>query len=790
MIRSYRHVAIAVLTLGGVASPQTSTAAAGSAAAQNAGMAIEWASYGRDPGGSKYSPAKQITRDNVRELAPVWTYRTGDFGRGDGAVRDETTPLFVDGVLYASTPFGGVRALNPVTGVELWAFDPELDFSRGYGDPTNRGVSTWLDQRRAESAPCRRRIYIATLDARLIALDARNGRLCADFGENGQVDLTAGLRNTPEFRGEFGVTSAPAIIDNLVIVGSTVADNRRANAPAGVVQAFDARSGARRWSWDPVPRDPSSAEYATWRGANAHQTGAANAWSTISADSARHMIFVPTGSASPDFYGGERLGRNDFANSIVALGASTGKVLWHYQVVHHDLWDYDVPAQPVLVDLQRNGTAVPAVVQTTKMGYVFVLNRLTGQPLFPVVERPVPRSDVAGEEAWPTQPVPTLPKPLGPTRLDTPVFALSDNGRAWCESQLSGARSEGIFTPPSVRGTVIFPGNIGGSNWSGVAIDPRRRVAIVPSNRLITVAGLIPRAMVQQTRMGGTRFDEFAGQQGTPYAMHRTHLIGPDGVPCNAPPWGVLTAIDLQSGATLWERPYGRMGHLAQNPESAKWGSPNLGGTMITAGGLIFGGGTFDQSLHAYDIQTGTELWSTQLPAGVHGSPMTYVTADGDQYVVVSAGGHREFRDKPGDYIVAFALRSRVKPIVNEHPVASGHYRGHIMLDRTRLPISLDLIVSGSAANVSFETSSLRVIGQGSGRVSGDSVTADVSWTVPAQNCSGTMQMRGTPANDGRDLIGELEYVDGCTDHRTKQGTFAVRRQPTAMIPITIIASH
>jgi quinoprotein glucose dehydrogenase len=790
MIRSYRSVAIAVMSVGSVASAQTTTAGTGSAVAPNAGATVEWGSYGRDPGGTKYSPAKQITRDNVRELVPVWTYRTGDFGRGDGAVRDETTPLFVDDVLYASTPFGGVRALNPATGAELWSFDAELDFSHDYGDPTNRGVSTWLDQGRAESAPCRRRIFIATLDARLIALDARNGRLCADFGENGQVDLTAGVRNAPEYRGEFGVTSAPAIIDNLVIVGSTVADNRRANAPAGVVQAFDARSGARRWSWDPVPRDPSTAEYATWRGANAHQTGAANAWSTISADPARDMIFVPTGSASPDFYGGERLGRNDFANSIVALRASTGKVLWHYQVVHHDLWDYDIPAQPVLVDLQRNGATVPALVQTTKMGYVFVLNRLTGQPLFPVAERPVPRSDVAGEEAWATQPVPTLPKPLGPTRLDSPVFALSDNGRAWCESQLAGARSEGIFTPPSLRGTVIFPGNIGGSNWSGVAVDPKRRVAIIPSNRLITVAGLIPRANVEQTRMGGTRFDEFAAQQGTPYAMHRTHLIGPDGVPCNAPPWGVLTAIDLQSGATLWERPYGRMGHLSQNPGSAKWGSPNLGGAMITAGGLIFGGGTLDQSLHAYDIITGTELWSAQLPAGVHGSPMTYVTANGDQYVVVSAGGHREFRDKAGDYIVAFTLRSRVTPIVNQHAVASGHYRGHIMLDRTRLPISLDLIVSGSAANVTFETSSVRVIGQGSGRVSGDTVAVDVSWTVPERHCSGTMQMRGTPANDGRDLIGELEYVDGCTDHRTKQGTFAVRRQPTAMIPITIIASH
>jgi len=787
MMPSYMRGAIA--TVASVACSQASTAAFVSPGVARVGSAVEWSAYGRDAGGSKYSPATQITTANVRDLAPVWIYRTGDFALGDGMVRDETTPLFVDGVLYASTPFGGVRALNPATGAEIWSFDSELDLSRGYGDPTNRGVSTWLDPNRASNAPCRRRIYIATLDARLISLDARDGRRCADFGDNGQVDLSAGNRNTPEYRGEFGVTSAPAIIDDLIIVGATVADNRRANAPAGVVQAFDVRTGARRWSWDPVPRDPSTAEYATWRGSSAHQTGAANAWSTISADPVRDMIFVPTGSSSPDFYGGERLGRNDFANSIVALRASTGKVLWHFQVVHHDLWDYDIPAQPALVDLERKGVRIPALVQTTKMGFVFVLNRLTGEPLFRVEERPVPPSDVAGEEAWPTQPVPTLPKALGPTRFDTTIFALTDKGRAWCREQLNGTRSEGIFTPPSVRGTVIFPGNIGGSNWSGVAIDPIRRVAIIPSNRLITVAGLVPRADVQQGN-SGTRFNEFATQSGTPFAMHRSHLISPDGAPCNQPPWGVLTAIDLQSGATLWEKPYGRMAHLAGVPGSDQWGSPNLGGAMVTAGGLIFGGGTFDQSLHAYDIQTGAELWSAKLPAGVHGSPMTYVTTAGDQYVVVAAGGHREFRDKPGDYIVAFALRDRVKPNLVEHTVASGHYSGHITLDRDRLPFALDLIVSGTAANVSFETTNPRVIGQGTGRVEGDSVMVDVNWTYPAQNCSGTMQMHGSPANDGRDLIGELEYVDGCTDHRTKQGTFAVRRQPTAMIPITIIASR
>lgn len=733
--------------------------------------------YGRDAAGTRYSPANQITRENVKDLVPVWTYRTGDFARGGATVRDETTPLFVDGVLYASTPFGGVRALSPSTGQEIWSFDSELDLSGAYGDPTNRGVSTWLDITRGLDAPCRRRIYVATLDARLISLDARNGRPCSDFGNGGVVDLGAGVRNAPEFRGEFGVTSAPAVIHDLVIVGSTVADNRRVNAPAGVVQAFDARTGARRWSWDPVPSDASQPEYSAWRGPNAHQTGGANAWSTISADTARDLIFIPTGSPSPDFYGGERLGRNDYANSVVALRASTGKVVWHYQVVHHDLWDYDIPAQPVLIDLQRGGTRIPAVVQTTKMGYVFVLNRLTGAPLFPVEERAVPRSDVAGEEAWPTQPVPTLPRPLGPTRLDTPIFALGDSGRAWCQRQLDGARSEGIFTPPSVRGTVIFPGNIGGSNWSGLAVDPVRQLAVIPSNRLITVVKLVPRDQIGQPSAAGTRFDEFAAQTGTPYALRRQHLIGPDGVPCNAPPWGVLTAIDLRTGATLWERPFGQMGHLTKVAESDKWGSPNLGGAMITAGGLVFAGGAIDHRLRAFDVQTGAELWSAELPAGVHATPMTYITPTGEQFVVVAAGGHREVRDKPGDYLVAFALRDRVKPIAPVRAITAGHYRGHIILDRNRWQLEMDLGVEGSVANLSFATLDPRVEGKGTGRATSDSVVVDIKWTFAARNCGGTMNLRGTPANDGRDLIGELEYFDGCADNRTKQGTFAVRRQ-------------
>ncbi|MFI5257736.1 MAG: PQQ-binding-like beta-propeller repeat protein, partial [Gemmatimonadales bacterium] len=361
-----------------------------------ADVSIDWPVYARDAQGTKYSPAALITRENVRQLVPAWTYRTGDFALGDAMARDETTPLFVDDVLYASTPFGGVRALDPESGRELWSFDSGLDLSGRYGDFTNRGVSTWVDARRPAGEPCHRVIYVAPVDARLIALDARSGTPCAQFGDRGQVKLDQQLVNSPDYAGEYSITSPPAVVGGLVIVGSTVGDGRRASAPSGVVRAYDARSGVLRWAWDPVPRDSSDAGFDSWQGPAAHRTGAANAWSIMSVDSARGLLFVPTGSASPDFFGGERLGQNLYANSVVALRAATGEMVWHFQMVHHDLWDYDVPAQPLLFTLHRNGRSIPALAQATKMGFLYLLDRETGQPLFPVEERAVPASDVAG----------------------------------------------------------------------------------------------------------------------------------------------------------------------------------------------------------------------------------------------------------------------------------------------------------------------------------------------------------------------------------------------------------
>jgi len=751
-------------------------------AQQRTHSSVDWPVYAHDAGGTKYSPAAQITRTNVQRLVPVWTYRTGDFALGDGMTRDETTPLFVDGLLYVSTPFGGVRALDPETGSERWSFDSELDPSGDYGDFTNRGVSMWVDPERRTGAPCHRRIYVAPVDARLIALDARTGEPCADFGVHGVVRL-GDVRNPAQYTGEYEITSPPAVIHGLLIVGSTVADNVRAQAPSGVVRAFDARTGALRWAWDPVPRSAAQPGYDTWRGPGAHETGAANAWSIISVDSARDLVFVPTGSASPDFFGGDRLGENLYASSVVALRASTGAMVWHFQAVHHDVWDYDVPAEPVLFTWHHDGRDVPALAVTTKMGHVFLLDRATGTPLFPVVERPVPASDVPGDTAWATQPFPTLPAPLVPERLKAgDVFGASPDDKAWCERQLAGVRNEGIFTPPSLRGTVIYPGNIGGSNWSGLAIDPARHLAIVPSNSVVTVVQLIPRADAQARAMSGTRFDQFSPQRGTPYAMRRTFLIAADGAPCSPPPWGTLTAIDLESGQVKWERPFGSVEALSGISGSARWGSPNLGGAMITAGGIVFAAGALDQRLHAYDAESGAELWSAVLPAGVHASPMTYVTARGRQFVVVAAGGHRELyaasggRDKPGDYVVAFALPSSRARAPRASTISPGRYEGHMVLDRSRYDAQWHIAGDGTAVTLSFTLPGIGVVGRGTGHIVADSLSVAATWSLPARHCSGTLTLGGRAANENVAIIGELEYVDGCSDGRTKPGTFAVWR--------------
>lgn len=607
---------------------------------------VDWPNYGNDPGGMRFSPLAQINRGNVSRLTRAWVYHTGDISSGRGRPRSgfETTPIFVDGTLFLTTPFNRVIALDPATGRQRWAFDPKIDQNWDSGDGLiNRGLATWLDSKRAVGAPCRRRLFEATIDARLIAVDAATGSACQDFGNQGEVSL----RDVTAFRsGWYHMTSPPAVVDDIVVVGSAIDDNARVEMPGGVVRAFDARTGARRWSWDPIPSSDGK-----------FRSGAANAWSIISVDAERHLVFVPTGSASPDYFGGLRPGDDRWADSIVALNSMTGALVWGFQLVHHDLWDYDVASPPLLATLQHEGTKIPVVIAGDKSGFLYVLNRGTGEPVFPVQERPVPGSDVPGELSSPTQPFPVAPPALSPQKFVRPWGRTPEEVES-CRKQLQGLRTQGVFTPPSIQGIVAIPGNIGGSNWSGYAFDPERALLIANVNNLPFEVRLVPRTGTggqskgSQQRM--SQNGEYARQTGAPYGMFRRPLLSSAKVPCVPPPWGTLTAVDLVRGVIRWQVPLGTW-NLA-GPDGIP-GTISLGGPIATAGGLVFIAGTYlDPHLRAFDVETGREVWNATLPAPGHATPMTY-QFHGKQYVVIAAGGHAKLTEEPlSDALIAFAL--------------------------------------------------------------------------------------------------------------------------------------
>jgi quinoprotein glucose dehydrogenase len=599
-----------------------------------------WPNYGNDPGGTRYSPAHQIDRTNVTQLAVAWTYRTGALPQDpelDHKAAFEATPILVDGKLFLSTPYDHVIALNPQTGAKLWEFDPKLELPYGASEVTSRGVSAWHEPSAKAGQPCALRIFFGTLDARLFALDGATGKPCGDFGTDGEVDLTSGVKLRDP--GDYQVTSAPAVVKDLVITGSAIGDNRAVSVERGIVRAYDARTGKLRWSWDPIP----------WANQTKPRTGAGNAWSTLSVDVERDLVFIPTGSASPDYFGGFRKGDNKWANSVVALRASTGEFVWGFQVVHHDLWDYDVASQPTLFTWKDN---TPAIAITTKMGRVFVLNRLTGAPLLPVEERPVPKSDIPGEEAWPTQPASTIS--LVPEKLSAEdAWGKDPQERQWCADKIKAARTGDIFIPPSLQGTLVFPSNVGGVNWGSAAYDPQRHVLVTDTNRLPIFVKLIPRDDFDSSRASATSEDrlhgEFARQSGAPYSMFRTPFLSPSGLPCNAPPWGTVAAVDLFTGKKVWDVPLGSF------IPGTNTGTITLGGPIATAGGLVFTSAAMDNYLRAFDSESGKELWKFELPAGGQATPMTY-SLNGKQYLVIAAGGHGKLGTKQGDYVLAFRL--------------------------------------------------------------------------------------------------------------------------------------
>ncbi|WP_170228139.1 pyrroloquinoline quinone-dependent dehydrogenase [Denitratisoma oestradiolicum] len=618
------------------------------------GSSPDWSAYGGDLSGRRYSPLTQIHGGNVGELQAVWQYRTGD---GPAQKREpsnlpafEATPLKIDDSLYFCTPTNVVISLDAETGRERWRFNPETD-TRGHYLVTCRGVS--YHRQEVQAGHCTRRILAGTIDGRLLALDADDGKPCADFGRNGQVSLRGGQE--PIKPGFFSITSPPNVVGGVAIVGGLVLDNQSVDVPSGVVRAYDVITGQLRWAWD------SAREQNPVPAGQPYGRGSPNAWGVFSADPALGLVFVPTGNRSPDYFGGHRTPAEDsHASAVVAIEVATGKTRWVFQTVHHDIWDYDVASQPVLVDMNVAGSPVPALVQATKQGQVFVLDRRDGKPIYRVEERPVPRGTVPGDRASATQPFSVEMPALHPLRLsEDDMWGLTPFDRAWCRTEFKKHRHEGLFTPPSLQGTVNYPSNLGASNWGSVAIDPRRGILIANTNRIASVVTMIPREEMNRRIAAG----EFAHSpsEGTPYMADARPFLSPLGIPCTRPPWGVLTAIDLDKRTVLWERPLGTTRDLAPLPIPLNWGVPNAGGSLITGGGLVFIGAAADDYLRAFSVESGDEIWRARLPAGGQATPMTYLDRNGRQYVVIAAGGHAHLGSTLGDYIVAFAIAPKHK---------------------------------------------------------------------------------------------------------------------------------
>lgn len=634
----------------------------------------EWQAYGRTEFGDRYSPLKQITPGNIGKLQEAWRIRTGDMPTAKDPVEitNQNTPLKVNGMLYACTAHSKVLALDPDTGKEIWRFDPQIqgpngDDFRGWAHMTCRGVSYYDEANfkntdaisqpatlspagQAIAASCPRRLFLPTADARLIAINADTGKVCEDFGNKGAVDLKAGIG--PFTPGGYYSTSPAAITRNLVIIGGHVTDNESTNEPSGVIRAFDAHDGHLVWNWDSGNPD----ETTPLPEGKTYTRNSPNMWSLASVDEKLGMVYLPLGNQMPDQWGGNRsAGAEKFSAGTVALDIDTGKLRWNYQFTHHDLWDMDVGSQPTLLDMKTADGVKPALIQPTKQGSLYVLDRRDGTPIVPIREVPAPTGAVEGDHTAPTQARSDL-NLLNPPLDEKAMWGATPFDQMLCRIQFKQLRYDGQYTPPSVQGSLIYPGNVGVFNWGSVSLDPVRQLLFTSPNYMAFVSKLVPRAEVAAD---SKRESETSGVQpntGAPYAVIMHPFMSPLGVPCQAPAWGYVAGIDLTTNKVVWKHKNGTSRDSSPIPIGLPIGVPSMGGSMVTGGGVGFLSGTLDQYIRAYDVKNGKELWKSRLPAGGQATPMSYTGKDGKQYVLVVVGGHGSLGTKMGDYIIAYKL--------------------------------------------------------------------------------------------------------------------------------------
>ncbi|MDH6167426.1 quinoprotein glucose dehydrogenase [Variovorax boronicumulans] len=643
----------------------------------------DWTAYGGTAFGQRYSALDQITPANVAQLEEAWHFRTGDV-RGQPGDPEETTfevtPLKIGERLFLCTPHQAVIALDATTGAQIWRYTPEVRKSLALQHLTCRGLSYHAGGAAASAAPvtasavpapasgqpaapvggdCNAKLFMPTADGRILALNPDTGKPCMAFGGGtGQIDLWKNMPNVKP--GSYYSTSPVVVTRSLIVVGGTVLDNVSTQETSGVIRAFDVNTGALVWNWDsgnPEETAPIAAD-------RTYTVNSPNSWSISSVDEALGLVYVPTGNQPPDQWGGKRTeGAERYSSSVVALDLASGRVRWSFQTVHHDLWDYDVPSQPSLIDLRVGSETIPALVQPTKQGELFVLDRRNGRPIVPVNERPAPQGAAAGDRTAPTQPVSGL-------SFDPPALKPSDmwGGTIFdqlaCRIAFHRLRYEGRFTPPSTQGSLIYPGNFGVFNWGSIAVDPQRQIAFTTPASLAFVSKLVPRAdatslYVQGKSRPNDSLPALNENFGAPFAVKLSAFTSVFGLPCQAPPWGHVAAADLRSGKVIWKHKNGTVRDSSPLPLPFAMGVPNLGGPVMTAGGVAFLSGTLDQYVRGYDVGNGKELWRSRLPAGGQATPMTYRGRDGRQYVLVAAGGHGSLGTRTGDHVIAYALPKR-----------------------------------------------------------------------------------------------------------------------------------